>query len=66
MRSSSSYERSSVTTTTRRCLLTAKIRSVFLSEEFARDINLVVKFRALRDLILKIIATRRDHEKDSF
>ncbi len=31
----------------------------FLAEEFSRDINLVVKFRALRTLILDIIAERR-------
>ena len=31
----------------------------FLSEEFSRDINLVIKFRALRDLILEIIDARR-------
>lgn len=31
----------------------------FLSEEFSRDINLVLKFRALRDLILSIINDRR-------
>ena len=32
----------------------------FLSEEFARDIQLVLKFRALRELILEIIHRRRD------
>ena len=31
----------------------------FLSEEFSRDIQLVVKFRALRDLILDIVERRR-------
>jgi len=31
----------------------------FLAEEFSRDINLVIKFRALRQLILEIIAGRR-------
>ncbi len=34
----------------------------FLSEEFSRDINLVVKFRALRDLMLDIIEQRRGRE----
>ena len=32
----------------------------FLSEEFSRDINLVLKFRALRDLILSIVERRRE------
>ena len=32
----------------------------FLSEEFSRDINLVLKFRALRELILEVIQSRRD------
>ena len=31
----------------------------FLSEEFSRDINLVLKFRALRDLILNLVERRR-------
>ena len=31
----------------------------FLSEEFSRDINLVLKFRALRDLILSLVERRR-------
>jgi cytochrome P450 len=31
----------------------------FLAEEFSRDINLVVRFRALRKLILEIIEARR-------
>ncbi|MDX1482037.1 MAG: cytochrome P450, partial [Woeseiaceae bacterium] len=31
----------------------------FLAEEFSRDINLVVKFRALRDLMLEVIGMRR-------
>ncbi len=31
----------------------------FLSEEFSRDINLVLKFRALRDLILGLVERRR-------
>ena len=31
----------------------------FLSAEFSRDINLVLKFRALRDLILDIVERRR-------
>lgn len=35
---------------------------VFLSEEFSRDINLVVKFRALRNLMLDIIEQRRGTE----
>lgn len=34
----------------------------FLAEEFSRDINLVVKFRALRNLILEIIADRRKQD----
>lgn len=36
----------------------------FLAEEFSRDINLVVKFRALRDLILDIVAERRGQAED--
>ena len=32
----------------------------FLSEEFSRDINLVLKFRALRDLILSLVERRRN------
>lgn len=36
----------------------------FLAEEFSRDIDLVVKFRALRDLILDIIAARRGRNDD--
>ncbi|MEM9404191.1 MAG: cytochrome P450 [Pseudomonadota bacterium] len=34
----------------------------FLAEEFSRDINLVVKFRALRQFILEIINARRQRE----
>ncbi len=38
---------------------------VFLSEEFSRDIQLVLKFRALRDLILDIVERRRAaHDRD--
>ena len=36
----------------------------FLSEEFSRDIGLVLKFRALRDLILAIIRDRRGQDSD--
>ncbi len=36
----------------------------FLSEEFSRDIGLVLKFRALRDLILAIIRDRREQDGD--
>ena len=39
----------------------------FLAEEFSRDINLVVKFRALRDLILELVESRRERqEADGF
>ena len=39
----------------------------FLAEEFSRDINLVIKFRALRNFILEIIEERRQREvSDSF
>ena len=34
----------------------------FLAEEFSRDINLVVKFRALRQFILEIIEARRERD----
>ena len=34
----------------------------FLAEEFSRDINLVVKFRALRNFILEIIEERRHRD----
>ncbi len=36
----------------------------FLAEEFSRDINLVLKFRALRNLILDIVAQRRGRAGD--
>ena len=36
----------------------------FLAEEFSRDINLVLKFRALRELILDIVAQRRERTDD--
>lgn len=35
----------------------------FLAEEFSRDINLVVRFRALRQLILEIIEARRQRDE---
>ena len=38
----------------------------FLAEEFSRDINLVVKFRALRKFILEIIESRRGQAADGF
>ncbi len=38
----------------------------FLAEEFSRDINLVVKFRALRKFILEIIESRRGRAADGF
>lgn len=34
----------------------------FLAEEFSRDINLVIKFRALRNFILEIIEDRRQRD----